>query len=107
MALETELEEAAERSEDLPDADDVYDGDDEIALTELFDAAFVRERTRFESFDEMVAASPSDADSADELGKVLHGEWDEFVAETTDFADEEALVMAARDNWVARRLDLA
>lgn len=105
--METDVEEAAERSEDLPDADEVHDHDEEIPLTELFDDAFVRDRTRFESFDEMVAASPSEADSADDLGKVAHGEWDEFVAEATDFTDEEELVMAARDNWVAEKLDLA
>lgn len=107
MALETDIEETAERSEDLPEADEVYDRDESIPLADLFDEQFVRERTRFESFDEMVAASPSDADSADDLGTVRHGEWDDFVAEATDFADEEELVMAARDNWVAKRLDLA
>jgi hypothetical protein len=106
MVLEAELEEVAERSEDLPDADDVSDRDGSIPVTELFDAAFVQANTEFESFDEMVAASPSDADSPDELDTVRHGAWDEFVAETTDFRDEEELVMAARDHWVAKKLDL-
>lgn len=106
MALETDLEAVAAQREDLPDAGDVYDADEEIPITDVFDDAFVRERTEFDSFDEMVAASPGDADSAADLETVPHGEWDEFVAETTDFADEEELVMAARDHWVAKRLDL-
>lgn len=106
MMLEADLEEAAERREDLPDADEVYDRDEAIPVIELFVATFVQGRTEFKSFDEMVAASPTDADSAEELETVLHGEWDEFVAETTDFEDEKELVMAARDHWVAKKLDL-
>jgi hypothetical protein len=106
MVQETDIEEAAERSADLPEADEVYDPDESIPLTDLFDGDFVRERTRFESLDEMVAASPSDAETADDLGTVRHGEWDDFVSEATDFADEEELVMAARDDWVAKKLDL-
>ncbi|MFC6765286.1 hypothetical protein [Natrinema soli] len=106
MALETDLEAVATQREDVPDAGDVYDADEEIPITDVFDDAFVREHTEFDSFDEMVAASPSDADSTADFEMVSHGEWDEFVAETTDFADEEELVMAARDHWVAKRLDL-
>ena len=105
--LETDLEAVSAQRDDLPDADEVHDESEAIPITDVFDAEFVRERTEFESFDEMVAASPSDADSADDLGKVPHGAWDEFVAETTDFGDEEELVMAARDHWVAKKLDLA
>jgi hypothetical protein len=66
----------------------------------------VREHTDFDTFDEMVAASPSNATTADELGRVGDGEWDAFVAETTVFEDEEAFVFAARDYWVAVQLGL-
>lgn len=106
MAHTTDIEAAAEQRDDLSTAADVHDSDEEIPITELFDAAFVQAHSEFESFDELVAASPSDASSADELETVRHGEWDEFVAETTDFAGEKALVMAARDHWVAEKLDL-
>lgn len=57
---------------------------------------FVRDRTEFETFDELVAASPSKAGSADELETIPHGEWDEFVAESTAFDGQEAFVVAAR-----------
>ncbi|GAA0243266.1 hypothetical protein [Haladaptatus pallidirubidus] len=107
MVPETDIEAAVEQHDDLPGADDVYDHDEEIPITELFDAAFVQTHTEFELFDELVAASPSDADSADELETIPHRAWDEFVAQTTDFEDEKALVMAARDHWVAKKLDLA
>ncbi|GAB7021041.1 hypothetical protein [Halostagnicola sp. A-GB9-2] len=107
MVLEIDLEDAAQKQDDLPAADDVYDTDDEIPLAEIFDDAFVQARSEFDSFDELVAASPSDAETGDELEAVGHGEWDEFVAETTDFEDGEELVMEARDHWVAKRLDLA
>ena len=106
MVLERNLEAVAAEREDLPDADDVYDEDEEIPIEDVFDDAFVRERTEFETFDELVAASPSEAESADDLQRVPHGEWDEFVAENTAFDDEESFVLAARDHWVAKRLEL-
>jgi len=37
---------------------------------------------------------------------VPDGTWDEFVAETTTFADEEDGVFAARDHWVETQLGL-
>lgn len=106
MALESDVRAAAEQRDDLPTAADVHDPDTEIPLTDLFDAEFVQTHTEFSSFDDLVAASPSSADTAAELETVSEGEWDEFVAETTDFADEKALVLAARDHWVGKQLEL-
>ncbi|WP_436348314.1 hypothetical protein [Natronorubrum sp. FCH18a] len=106
MVLETDIEDVAAQRDDLPTAGDAYDTDEEIPVTDLFAESFIQERTEFDSFDEMVAASPSDADTTDELETVPHGVWDEFVAETTAFEDEQSFVMAARDHWVATKLDL-
>ena len=106
MTDETELRRAAEAAEDLPDPHGVVGRTEEVPIGEVFDEAFVREHTDFDTFDEMVAASPSDATTADELGRVGDGEWDAFVAETTVFEDEEAFVFAARDHWVAVQLGL-
>lgn len=106
MVLDADLEATAAERTELPDADEVYDPEEPIAIDDLFDDAFVRAHTPFDSFDDLVAASPSDADSAAELETVPEGAWDEFVASRTGFDDEEALVMAARDHWVAKRLDL-
>ncbi|WP_280536942.1 hypothetical protein [Halopenitus sp. POP-27] len=106
MVTGANLENAAESRTDLPDADEVYDREESIPLSALFDDAFVTEHTDFETFDDLVAASPSEATSGADLGEVSSGTWDAFVAEHTDFADEEAFVMAARDNWVAKKLDL-
>jgi hypothetical protein len=106
MAEEPDLAERAESAEDLPDPRAVVARDEEVPLAELFDDAFVREHTDFETFDGMVAASPADATSAADLGLIRAGEWDEFVAETTAFADEEELVFAAIDSWVADELGL-
>lgn len=107
MESEIDIEAVAEQRDELLNVDDMYDHDEEIPITGLFAAAFVHTHTDFESFDDLVAASPSDAACATELGTVPHGAWDEFVAETTGFEDEQALVMAARDQWVAKKLDLA
>jgi hypothetical protein len=106
MARESELAEKAASADGLPDPHDVVATDEEIPVRELFDEAFVRAHSRFECFDEMVAASPAAADSADDLTLVAEGEWDDFVAEHTDFADEEEMVFAAIDDWVTGTLGL-
>ena len=106
MADNGNLRRAAETADELPDPHSIVGRDEEVPLREIFDEAFIRQNTDFDTFDEMVAASPSDAANADELGKVGDGEWDAFVAETTIFEDEEAFVFAARDHWVAARLGL-
>lgn len=106
MAQPDDLREAAEEADDLPDPRDIVAEDEEIPLDEMFDAEFMADHTDFETFDEMVAASPSEASSADELELIPDGAWDEFVAETTDFDDEEELVFAVRDHWVATKLGL-
>jgi len=106
MARESNLEAAAEAADDLPDPRDVVDKDEEVPLEAVFDETFMTENTDFDTFDEMVAASPSEATSASDLGRIPRGEWDDFVAETTIFEDEEEFVFAARDHWVAEQLDL-
>lgn len=106
MVLERDLEEVAAEQDNFLNIDEVYDEDEEIAITDMFDGEFISERTDFKNFDELVAESPSEASSSEELETVPHGEWEEFVAERTDFRNEEAFVLAARDHWVAKRLDL-
>lgn len=106
MAFETDLESTVEPANDVPEASEVHDPDEEITIDEVFDRTFMGEHTEFHVFDEMVAASPSNASSADDLKRVPTGEWDEFVAETTAFDDTEEMVFAARDYWVAKKLDL-
>jgi hypothetical protein len=106
MARESDLAAAAADADDLPDPRDVVGRDEEVPLEELFSESFVRDHTEFQSLDELVVASPADADSAAELGKVPGGAWDEFVAETTDFDDEGELVFTAMDRWVADQLGL-
>jgi len=106
MVQESDLAEAAAEADDLPHPHDVVGKHEEIPVTDIFDEVFMREFTDFDSFDEMVAASPSDASSAAELELVPDGTWDEFVAEATTFEDEEEMVFAARDHWVETQLGL-
>lgn len=101
-----DLSERAAAKDDLPDPNEVVGRDEEIPLVDVFDDEFVGRHTDFETFDAMVAASPSDAESAADLEYVPMGTWDEFVAETTSFDDEEAFVFAARDHWIATQLGL-
>ena len=106
MERDRDLAEAAAAAEEVPDPREVVGEHEEIPIRELFDESFMREYTDFDSFDEMVTASPSEADSADDLELVPDGTWDEFVAATTTFDDEREMIFAVRDHWVATQLGL-
>jgi len=106
MAPTDDLSRRSESADELRERATGAPRSGDIGVTDVFDEAFVSEHTAFESFDELVAASPSDAESAAELELVPDGSWDEFVAGHTDFDDEEAMVTAARDHWVAEQLDI-
>jgi len=106
MQRQSELEKAAEAAEDLPDPRDIVGESEEVPIREVFDEDFMTSNTNFDTFDEMVVASPSEATSADDLDRVGSNEWDDFVAETTIFEDEEDFVFAGRDHWVAKSLGL-
>lgn len=106
MVRASDLAEAAAQADDLPNPRDIVGEHEEIPVTDIFDETFMQANTDFETFDEMVAASPSEADSAADLELVPDGSWDDFVAETTVFADEEEMVFAARDHWVETQLGL-
>lgn len=93
------IDELKERAADAPRSED-------ISVADVFSDAFVSEHTEFDSFNEMVRASPSDVESATDLELVADSEWDEFVADHTTFKNEEELVMEARDHWVSTQLGL-
>ncbi|KOX95457.1 MULTISPECIES: hypothetical protein [Halorubrum] len=106
MVQPSNLAERAAEADELPNPRDIVGEHEEIPVTDIFDEAFIQANTDFGDFDQMVAASPSEADSAADLELVPDGTWDEFVAETTVFADEEEMVFAARDHWVETQLGL-
>jgi hypothetical protein len=106
MTQRSDLVERAAAADDLPDPREVVPAGEEVPVEAVFDEAFVRDHTAFATFDELVAASPAAASSAADLGSVPDGSWDDFVAEHTEFADEEAMVFAAIDEWVADELGL-
>ena len=106
MTLQDDLSERPESAAELRERAAGAPRSGEIDVADVFDDAFVSEHTEFGTFDGLVAASPSPAESAAELELVPDGAWDAFIADHTDFDDEEAMVMAARDHWVATQLDI-
>jgi hypothetical protein len=106
MVLTDDLAERPESADELRERAATSPRSEDVEVTDVFDDAFVAANTDFETFDEMVAASPSPAETAAELELIRDGTWDEFVAERTVFDDEEELVLEARDHWVAVQLDI-
>lgn len=106
MPLEDDLEAYTESVDDLRARAAEAPRSEDIDVTDVFDDEFVQANTEFETFGELVTASPSEANSPAELTLIPDGTWDEFVAEHTVFDDEEELVIEARDHWVATQLDI-
>ena len=106
MALEDDFEKRVDSIDALREKVDTAPRSEDIEISDFFGDRFIQKSTDFNSFNEMVHASPSEADSAANLDFVSVGTWDEFVQEHTIFTDEEEFIVEARDQWVADQLDL-
>lgn len=106
MVLEDDLSKRSESADELRSRAADAPRSDEIDVTDVISDAFVAANTSFDTFDELVAASPADAETAAELGAVPRGSWDAFIAEHTVFADETEFVIEARDHWVGEQLNI-
>jgi hypothetical protein len=60
--------------------------------------------SRFQSTDEMLAASGFKVDTAEDFAAIPDAEWDQFISQNTSFPSWEAMQGEAAQAWVARKL---
>ncbi|MFB6072498.1 MAG: hypothetical protein ABEJ88_05965 [Halobacterium sp.] len=103
--------EADERRDVSAVVDDVHEraaalGGGEAALAAVFTDGFMRRHTDAASFREFLAESRWDVESTGDFADVPESAFDEYVADRTAFADWEAMVGRAGEEWIARQLGL-
>lgn len=100
------LDEMAKELDKLASKADALDGTHEVPLSELFPAPFMRRRTSFQTIDAMMDASGYDIETLEDFDSIPEGEWDQFVAERTQFSTWEEMESAAVEKWVSAKLGL-
>jgi hypothetical protein len=98
--------ELQERLENIERNARKLDGENEVALTELFDPPFMREHTEFTSFDELLEASPWEVETQDDFKTIPEQELDLFIREHTAFTSYKEMHQVAGNQWVRKELNL-
>lgn len=94
-----ELDELGRKAQEL-------EGEQEVPIEELLTSSFMRRRTNFSSFEEMLEASQWDVETQEDFEAIPDDEWDRFVAEHSRFPNWEEMLGAAAQAWAARQLGL-
>jgi len=94
-----DLEELADRAEELG-------GENEVALSDLFNPSFMQKHTDFESLEEFFEKSPWTVKSEDDLDEIPDGPFNEYVDEHTVFANQDEMMNKAGEKWTTDQLGL-
>jgi len=81
-------------------------GEHKIPVNEVLTVEFMRQHTKFGSFDEMIEASGQKVESAEDFDAIPDDVWDDFVRTTTEFKSWEAMLGAAGALWAQKKMGL-
>lgn len=76
----------------------------QVQLTSLLSPMFMRQHTRFASFEAMLEASPFSVKTAEDFKAIPDDDWDSFVRAATRFHSWEAMQKEAGVQWVKVQL---
>ena len=79
-------------------------GKHRVPLTELFPPAFVRRHSRFANIEALLEASGFSVKTAEDFAQIPDGEWDAFIARSTNFSDWKAMQKAGTAEYVKKKL---
>ncbi|NEU56065.1 hypothetical protein [Halorussus sp. MSC15.2] len=98
-------------TDDLDELENSLDGldggrseENKITADDVFPAAFMEEYTNYGSLQAFFDDSEWDIESEDDLDAVPTDEFDEHVANNTDFGDWEEMKSRAGAEWMGRQL---
>lgn len=93
------LDKLQRRIESIPKSENVSFG-------ELFNPAFMRRYTQFESIDTMIEASGYTVETPEDFAAIPDAEWDAFIATNTQFPDWLEMQKTAAAERMKRQLGL-
>jgi hypothetical protein len=82
------------------------DGTRSVPVTELLTPNFVSQYTRFNTAEELFAASGFKAETADDFKSIPDADWDAYIRSASDFPDWETMLGAAVKEWTKHQLGL-
>lgn len=77
---------------------------DDAALDELLTPEFMERHAAAETIEELLAESPWPVESKADFADVPKDEFDDYVAESTEFENWDAMLEAAGSEWMASEL---
>jgi len=105
MGVEIEgLDELADKLEQMTEQALGLEGSNEMPATELMTPTFMSEHTDFSTFEDFIEASEWTVESQADFEAIPEDEFDEHVAEHTQFTTWEAMLSQAGEEWAARQL---
>ncbi|TKX69257.1 hypothetical protein [Halorubrum sp. SP9] len=100
------IDEAIDELEELRASAEKMDGENEMAITDLFPPRFMTQYSEYEDFGEFIEDSPWTVESADDFEGIPEDEWDDYVRENTTFDGWENMQETAGSEWAKRQLGL-
>lgn len=100
------LEKGMEKLEDVAEKAKEIDGENNIPFDELRSLNFMQKNTKFDSIRQMIENNSFNVDSMESFAKIPDDQWDNFVAENTNFDNWKEMQMTAAKNWTSRKLEL-
>ena len=80
------------------------DGKHRVTMDKVINDGFVSSCSKYNSFDELLTASPFDANSPEEFKAIPDKEWDTYISENTSFSTWEEMQIKAMELYVHNQL---
>lgn len=81
-----------------------FDGDDAVAVSDLFTDGFMQTHTEFASIGEFFEESPWRVETDEDFERLPEAAFDDYVADHTGFNSWEAMLSTAGREWALREL---
>lgn len=100
------FDDVSRKLKDLAERAESINGTHEVPVSEMLTPGFLARHTRFLSADELFEASGFKIETAEDFEKVPDEDWDEFIQQSTPFADWSDMLSAAGTEWTRKKLGL-
>ena len=97
--LQNNLKALAGKARDL-------DGQHNVPVSELLTSSFLSKHTRFLSTNDLFEASGFKVESTEDFEAIPSDKWDDFIRSVSSFENWQAMLAAAGEEWVSKKLGL-
>jgi hypothetical protein len=100
------LDELQNKLSNLADKARELDGQHNVPISELLTADFLAKHTQFLSANDLFEASGFKVESTDDFKAIPDDKWDEFIRSVSSFANWQAMLASAGEEWAVKQLGL-